>query len=184
MKRKTTRMTCVDLGDLFGQGVTNVISKSSKEYSLVFCFLFFVYDSGFPLFFFCVCVQVLHLSQGDLAIMTSGHVINLISNDVQRFNDAVRYFPNVCMAPFAVLAACSISYSLIGWQVLPGFALLTLMLIFQEKASEIISNLRKKAAELADRRLKLLNEIIRGIRAVKMYAWEKHFRNKIRGIRR
>ena len=129
-------------------------------------------------------MQVLHLSQADLAIMTSGHVINLISNDVQRFNDAVIYFPNVCMAPFTVLAACSISYYLIGWQVLPGFALLTLMIIVQEKASKNISDLRKQAAEVADRRLKLLNEIIRGIRAVKMYAWENHFTDKIRGMRR
>ena len=126
---------------------------------------------------------MLQLYLGDLGNMTSGHVINLISNDVHRFDNAVTNLPGILMAPFAVLVACAVSVHLIGWQALPGFTLLVLLIIFQGRAAKLISDLRKKVAELADQRLKLLNEIVRGIRAVKMYAWEKHFRNKVRSVR-
>ena len=128
-------------------------------------------------------MQVLQMSLGDQAIMTSGHVINLISNDIQRFDAAVRFFPNICMAPLAVLTACVVLVYLIGWEALVGLALLAVLIIFQSKAAKLISNLRKKVAELADQRIKLLNEIVRNIRAVKMYAWEEHFKVKVGSVR-
>ena len=115
--------------------------------------------------------------------MTSGHVINLISNDVQRFDEAIRFLPNICVAPFALLAVCGVSVYLIGWQALVGFAVTVVLIIYQRKVAELVARLRKTAAELADQRLRLLKEIIVGIRAVKMYAWEEHFRTTVGSVR-
>ena len=44
--------------------------------------------------------------------------------------------------------------------------------------------IRHRAAAVTDERLKIMNEIISGIRMVKMYAWEWNFRDLVAQIRR
>ena len=41
-----------------------------------------------------------------------------------------------------------------------------------------------KAARLTDRRVKIMNEVISGIRVIKMYTWEYAFTHVISNIRR
>ena len=43
---------------------------------------------------------------------------------------------------------------------------------------------RFKAARMADRRVKVMNEVISGIRVIKMYAWEYAFKDLVATIRR
>ena len=43
---------------------------------------------------------------------------------------------------------------------------------------------RTKAAKLTDRRVKVMNEIITGIRVIKMYAWEYAFSHVVTAVRR
>ena len=44
--------------------------------------------------------------------------------------------------------------------------------------------LREKAASITDERLAIMNEVISGIRAVKLNAWEWNFRDMIRHLRK
>ena len=45
-------------------------------------------------------------------------------------------------------------------------------------------SLRFKAARLTDKRVKVMNEVITGIRVIKMYAWEYAFKDLVDGIRK
>ena len=45
-------------------------------------------------------------------------------------------------------------------------------------------SLRFKAAQLTDKRVKVMNEVITGIRVIKMYAWEYAFKDLVDGIRK
>ena len=45
-------------------------------------------------------------------------------------------------------------------------------------------SLRFKAAQLTDKRVKVMNEVITGIRVIKMYAWEYAFKDLVAGIRK
>ena len=44
---------------------------------------------------------------------------------------------------------------------------------------KLMGNIRGKVAAMADRRIKLLGEMIRAMRVVKMYVWEGHFLQKL-----
>ena len=46
------------------------------------------------------------------------------------------------------------------------------------------AKLREKAATFTDNRLAVMNEVISGIRAVKMYAWEWNYRDVLYELRR
>ena len=45
-------------------------------------------------------------------------------------------------------------------------------------------NFRFKAAWLTDKRVRIMNEIISGIRVIKMYAWENAFNKLVAKLRR
>lgn len=44
--------------------------------------------------------------------------------------------------------------------------------------------LRSKSAALADKRIRIMNEVLSGIRIIKMYAWEKPFAALVTEVRR
>lgn len=50
--------------------------------------------------------------------------------------------------------------------------------------SSFCAELRKKTAELTDRRISLMNELVSGIRALKAHAWEEIYREKVKDVRR
>ena len=116
-------------------------------------------------------------------MMTTGHVINLISNDVQRLDKALLYFPNIILAPFAFLAGNAILFYLVGWPALIGTCYLLLVLVYQFYGSILAANLRLRVVVLADKRVQMINEIVRGIRTIKVCSWEKYFGNSVSELR-
>ena len=116
-------------------------------------------------------------------MMTTGHVINLISNDVQRLDKALLYFPNIILAPFAFLAGNAVLFYLVGWPALIGTSYLLLVLVYQFYGSILAANLRLRVVVLADKRVQMINEIVRGIRTIKVCSWEKYFGNSVSELR-
>uniref|UniRef100_A0A670YWM7 Multidrug resistance-associated protein 1 n=1 Tax=Pseudonaja textilis TaxID=8673 RepID=A0A670YWM7_PSETE len=96
---------------------------------------------------------------------TVGEIVNLMSVDAQRFMDLATYINMVWSAPFQVMLAL---YLL--WQVgsAPGSC-----------GKELpVAHMKSK-----DSRIKLMNEILNGIRVLKLYAWELAFKRKVLQIR-
>ena len=130
-------------------------------------------------------LQTLLLSKDSLLRFSTGHVIDLVSNDVQRLEaDTVRLF---LVLPFSILQFVVISFLLvhfIGWQTSMGILFLCLLLPYLGGLSSVGAALRSCTAAVSDRRISLINQVISGIRAIKSYAWEKEYRQKIGNIRR
>ena len=128
--------------------------------------------------------QILRLGQQTLREFTTGQVVDIVSNDVQRMEQA----PKACFGIWLgfqdlVITTCLL-WHFIGWQALLGLAFLLFLVPFNGFLSHISGKLRKKTAAVTDRRLLLMNEVVSAIRAVKTNAWEWIYRDKIREIRR
>ena len=67
---------------------------------------------------------------------------------------------------------------------LAGLAILVLCLPLNAINFYYMEKLQKKQMKHKDMRVKLLNEILSGIKVLKMYAWEKSFIQKIGDIRK
>ena len=114
----------------------------------------------------------------------SGNTINLVSNDAQKIEKSLNGVGYILSAPPEIVINLFILWYLIGWKALVGAAFLVVMVAFQMLMARKVAKLRKKAAAFTDKRLVVMNEVISGIRTVKMHAWEWNFRDTILDLRR
>ncbi|GAB5362447.1 hypothetical protein AAMO2058_000797700 [Amorphochlora amoebiformis] len=115
---------------------------------------------------------------------TVGHVVNLASNDVQRFAQATMFFPYLVYAPVISMVVIVILWFELGYGALAGFGVLVCVFLpLQFLFSQRYAALRLKAAHQTDHRVKLMNEVITGSRVMKCYAFEGAFEKLVNEIR-
>lgn len=88
------------------------------------------------------------------------------------------------VAPIQTCIGMYICYYYLGPVCFIGLAILFLFIPFNSFVGRIFLMVRTKVAVLSDNRIRIINEIIKGMRVIKMYAWEKHFAKLISEARR
>ncbi|XP_058443653.1 ATP-binding cassette sub-family C member 4-like [Malaya genurostris] len=114
----------------------------------------------------------------------SGVIINLMSNDVDRFEMALYLIHDLWKGPALCLILGYLIYLEIGYPGLLGLAFLLSFIPLQTWISRKASAYRMKAAKRTDSRVSLMNEIIHGIQVIKMYTWESRFAKMVKQVRR
>ncbi|RIB04579.1 P-loop containing nucleoside triphosphate hydrolase protein [Gigaspora rosea] len=71
----------------------------------------------------------------------------------------------------------------IGPSALVGFVLLVILGPLQGKVMSLLARTRAKASGVTDERIKLMQEILLGIRVIKYYAWEDSFADALNKLR-
>uniref|UniRef100_A0A674EB01 ABC-type glutathione-S-conjugate transporter n=1 Tax=Salmo trutta TaxID=8032 RepID=A0A674EB01_SALTR len=113
---------------------------------------------------------------------TVGEIVNLVSADTQKLMDFVVYFNAVWLAPIEIALCLFFLWQHLGPSALAGIA--TVILIFP--LNGFIAKKRSKLQvqmKFMDGRIKLMNEILNGIKILKFYAWEKAFLEQVLGYR-
>ncbi len=111
-------------------------------------------------------------------------MINLISNDVNRFDLLFVYFNYIWVGPMAMIVLTLVLYYHIGLASLVGLVVMFLTIILQRPLGTIFSRLREEVALRSDERIKIINKIIPAMRVIKMYAWETPFQKLTRLYRK
>lgn len=127
---------------------------------------------------------MLSLNRYSLEATRSGNTINLVSNDVQKIEKSLNQLGMVFSAPMELSISLGILWYFIGWEALIGATVFFVLVAFQILLARKAADLRKKAATFTDERLMVMNEIIAGIGAVKMFAWEWNFIDVVRELRK
>ncbi|XP_065177457.1 ATP-binding cassette sub-family C member 4-like [Sycon ciliatum] len=128
--------------------------------------------------------KVLQLNHSALLKVSTGHVVNLVSTDVQRFDELSSMFSSLWWGPLLTIAIMLLVYRQIGVSCFAGFAILPIVFVFQIVSSKMMARFRDRVARLTDKRIRIMNEIITGMQLIKMYVWEKPFRASIESIRK
>ncbi|CAH0557608.1 unnamed protein product [Brassicogethes aeneus] len=128
--------------------------------------------------------KALKLSKTALGETTAGQVVNLLSNDVNRFDVAVIFAHNLWVGPLETIVCTYLMYLQVGVSAVIGVLLLIAFIPIQIYLGKKISVFRLRTALRTDERVRLMNEIISGIQVIKMYAWEKPFAQLVALARR
>ncbi|KAL3283027.1 hypothetical protein HHI36_006186 [Cryptolaemus montrouzieri] len=104
-----------------------------------------------------------------------GNVINLLSNDVNRFDNGIMFFPYIWLTPIQIALITYFLYKEVGSAAIYGILALISVLPLQFWLAFKMLALRYKTAIKTDERVREMNELIQSIQVVKMYTWEQVF---------
>ncbi|XP_047464661.1 ATP-binding cassette sub-family C member 3 isoform X1 [Mugil cephalus] len=114
---------------------------------------------------------------------TVGEVVNLMSVDAQRFMDLTTFLNMLWSAPLQIMLALYFLWQNLGPSVLAGVAVMIMLIPFNAVIAMKTRAYQVEQMQHKDSRIKLMNEILNGIKVLKLYAWENSFRDKVLAIR-
>ncbi|XP_034487738.1 probable multidrug resistance-associated protein lethal(2)03659 [Drosophila innubila] len=127
--------------------------------------------------------KALRLSLTALSDTSIGQVVNLMSNDVGRFDSVLDNIHYLWLGPLELVVITYIMYETIGVSCLFGILLMLIFTPLQAGLAKKTLALRLLTAIRTDERVRVMNEIISGIQVIKMYAWEKPFAKLVENVR-
>ncbi|XP_054637094.1 multidrug resistance-associated protein 4 isoform X1 [Dunckerocampus dactyliophorus] len=128
--------------------------------------------------------KALCLSSSAMGKTTTGQIVNLLSNDVNKFDEVTIFLHFLWVAPLQAAAVVGLLWQEIGPSCLAGMVVLMFLMPMQTLFGRLFSKYRSKTAILTDSRIRTMNEVVSGIRIIKMYAWEKPFAALVSDVRR
>uniref|UniRef100_A0A087YLJ4 ATP-binding cassette, sub-family C (CFTR/MRP), member 3 n=1 Tax=Poecilia formosa TaxID=48698 RepID=A0A087YLJ4_POEFO len=114
---------------------------------------------------------------------TVGEIVNLMSVDAQRFMDLTTFLNMLWSAPLQIMLALYFLWQNLGPSVLAGVAVMIMLIPFNAVIAMKTRAYQVEQMQHKDARIKLMNEILNGIKVLKLYAWENSFKEKVLAIR-
>lgn len=114
---------------------------------------------------------------------TAGEMVNLMSVDAQRIMELMTYINSLWSSPLQIAGALYFLYDTMGLSILAGVGVLVLIIPLNMVFGSRWHALQLKQMAQKDERIKATNEVLNGIKVLKLYAWEESFMKQIRGIR-
>ncbi|CAF0716991.1 unnamed protein product, partial [Brachionus calyciflorus] len=125
----------------------------------------------------------LKLSPSARKSTTVGEMTNLITTNTQTFESCVYHLIGIISTPLQIFISTWMLYKYLGYATFFGLASMLIFIplnAFFAKKSKLIRQVKYK---LQDTRIKLMNEILSGIRVIKFYGWEISFEKMVKKVR-
>ncbi|XP_035434176.2 multidrug resistance-associated protein 1 [Spodoptera frugiperda] len=126
--------------------------------------------------------KALSLSNSARKESTTGEIINLISTDVDKICN-LTFINMIWSAPLQIALALYFLWGVLGPSVMAGLAVIIILMPFNGVLAGFQEKMQSKLMLYKDQRIKLMSEVLNGIKVLKMYAWEESFQNQILRIR-
>uniref|UniRef100_A0A670ZSQ6 ABC-type glutathione-S-conjugate transporter n=1 Tax=Pseudonaja textilis TaxID=8673 RepID=A0A670ZSQ6_PSETE len=114
---------------------------------------------------------------------TVGEMVNLMSVDAQRFMDFTVYMHQLWSSPLQIIISLVFLWTELGPSVLAGIGVLVLLFPLNAVLVTKSRRIQVKNMKHKDERMKIMNEILNGIKILKFFAWELSFQKQVEKIR-
>ncbi|RUP47989.1 ABC transporter type 1, transmembrane domain-containing protein [Jimgerdemannia flammicorona] len=125
----------------------------------------------------------LRLSPASRQTATVGEITNRMSVDAENFFWSAQSLGLVVATFYQIALALYFLYGQLSWAIFAGLGVILLTFPLNYWIGSSFNKWMKGKMQNMDRRMRLMNEIIGGIKIVKLYAWEKPFVNKVNEAR-
>ncbi|XP_013389987.1 multidrug resistance-associated protein 1 [Lingula anatina] len=126
----------------------------------------------------------LRLSNESRKNSTVGQIVNLMSVDAQKLQEAPFFLHMIWSCPLSIIISVALVWQYLGPATLAGVMVILLMLPVNFYFGNKIRYNQVLQMGKKDIRIKCLNEILNGIKVLKLYGWETSFEEKTTAIRK
>ncbi|XP_065205458.1 multidrug resistance-associated protein 1-like [Planococcus citri] len=127
--------------------------------------------------------KALRISNGARRDFTTGEIVNLISVDASRFVELLSYSYLLISTPLQMVLSLYFLWQILGPSVLASFVVMIISIGINSYIGSQIKTLQFEQMKKKDSRIKLMNQILIGIKVLKLYAWEPSFEKQVLSIR-
>jgi len=125
----------------------------------------------------------LTVSAAGKACTNTGQVVNMMSNDTTQLQRFIQFGGMILVAPLQIVLSLALIYRQVGSATWVGVGFMLALAPVNIVVFGVVGKMRRKVLKYSDLRVKLMNEILAGIRIIKFYAWEKPFKNEVKSLR-
>ncbi|KAL5272231.1 hypothetical protein ACHWQZ_G000445 [Mnemiopsis leidyi] len=112
-----------------------------------------------------------------------GQMINLMQVDAQKFQEIFTYINMLWSAPLQIILAMYLLYQELGESTFVGLSVTIIMLPFNSVLMGKMHGFQQTIMKITDQRVRKTNEVLDGIKVIKLYGWEDSFLKEVDGIR-
>ncbi|XP_066924409.1 multidrug resistance-associated protein 1-like [Clytia hemisphaerica] len=127
--------------------------------------------------------KMFRLNNRSRAKYSSGKIINFVSIDAERCFQLMTSLMITWSAPLVVMVSLYSLFNLIGWSTIAGLIVIMISNPVNYAITKFVRKYNIQQMKLKDQRSKLMNEILSGIKIIKMYAWEGSFIQRVTEVR-
>ncbi|KAG5645528.1 hypothetical protein DXG03_005803 [Asterophora parasitica] len=131
-----------------------------------------------------IYTRSLKLTSRARSTFTNGKLVNHISTDVSRIDFCAGFFHMAWTAPIQMAICLTLLILNLGPSAIAGFGFFIVVTPVQTRVMKSLFALRMKSMAWTDKRAKLLQELLSGMKVIKFFAWEIPFLERIFDYRR
>ncbi|XP_077177738.1 ATP-binding cassette sub-family C member 8 isoform X3 [Paroedura picta] len=128
-------------------------------------------------------IMLLSTSNMSMGEMTAGQICNLVAIDTNQLMWFFFLCPNLWAMPVQIIVGVILLYYLLGFSALIGAVVIIVLVPVQYFVATKLSQAQRSTLEYSNERLKKTNEMLRGIKLLKLYAWENIFHSRVEETR-
>jgi len=125
----------------------------------------------------------LAISAASLSKKTLGEITNLMSVDSSRLQDLTPYLHALWYSLFQIVVAMFLLWQQVGVSCFSGFFFIVVTIPITRRMSMHMKSLQKSLSNLRDERIKLTNEVLNGMKVIKLQAWEAELQHRVQDVR-
>ncbi|KAF5828549.1 hypothetical protein DUNSADRAFT_17458 [Dunaliella salina] len=131
-----------------------------------------------------IYAKSLRITSGVKSKMGVGSIVNLQSNDASKIWNMPLYLHIVWNGPFQIFVVMALLVRIMHFlPAMAGLVVTVIMIPLSTVIGKALGKARREMLKQTDARVKLASEIITGIKAIKLYAWEEAYMDRVKELR-
>ena len=124
-------------------------------------------------------LQTLRLSHQARSEKNVGEIVNLMSVDVTNFSNIAYVMMVGWAAPLQIIICIILLFNVLGGAILVCFGAILFIIVPGFCIIPMVQKTQREQMKYKDERLKLMSELLNGIKVLKLYAWELSFEKMV-----